>query len=279
MLGALGALIRKDVRTLFNKNKYTYKKKETRVRNKNIINIHIIFFSQKKKKKRSDGLFVIAPKASHEIEEEFLENVGYRVRELLLQRWPFEDFVEIRSAFEHCRIRVLYISDESLEWVVYTPYGDGPLSCPGSPQGQFSMDELATKYGETKATPKEVSSPSERSGGSRQTSSNGKSKKKRSKKESSERDLQCIAGVYQKFNFEFGDGKFHDIISMATTYNVPWSVANAHHFDPSVLSFVGSTIATTQSIATLQGECRLPNELWHLIMTFAVDCFKPIENM
>ena len=61
MLGALGTLIRKDQRSLFSKH--------------------------------SDGLFVITPTLSHELEQEFVENLGERIRREMLDGWTREGFV------------------------------------------------------------------------------------------------------------------------------------------------------------------------------------------
>lgn len=276
MLGALGALIRKDKRTLFQQN--------------------------------SDGLLEVAPQPSDEIMSDFLEELGPKIWSKFVRHWPLNpvstsmehtseshsdseeegsdigsdiltsefsetilaefkasDLIELKSAFEYSTLRVLYTADESHEWVVYTPLTE-------------------------------------------------------------DKNLRCLAGVYQKFNFEFGDGKFHHIISMGSTRSVPWSVTQSSAFDPSILHYVGTCIAhgnealnatrchsskkakhtrhtsldTVRTVKharmqTVDGlslpsmvaairddsarEIRVPNEIWHEILTFAVDCFAPINNM
>lgn len=57
--------------------------------------------------------------------QDFIETLGPKIHKELLLNWPFDyDFVEIRSTFEHCRLRVLYVGEESLEWVLHTPYNN-----------------------------------------------------------------------------------------------------------------------------------------------------------
>ena len=424
MLGALGALIRKDQRTLFNKH--------------------------------SDGLFVIAPTLSHELEQEFVENLGERIRQEILDRWTREglpissnmgdsndanndgfsnnnedltglsafggfgagvnendnnsnrinhnsnnsmdnhntsnsnnlfsnesksnenndnnnnnnnysnlqshdatmeefEFTQIRSAFEHCRLRVLYTSDESHEWVLYTPYNDtffnekfgnsnaknedkngrnesnqtsnnnklnskqndksnnknsnvndSSILRFGSLDDDIDIDvdfiesktnsngknnkrmnendknEVKTKYNsETTLNSNDLSMNNSNSNESLENDNKRKRSKKnrhRRKYSESHMTLEVIAGVYQKFNFEFGDGKFHDIISMGTTKNVAWNVAQCNMFDPFVVHLVGQVLQVQSEVDYLNEE-PLPRELWHVIMSFAVDCFEPINHM
>eukprot|EP00483_Globobulimina_turgida_P013724 UN13750 len=90
--------------------------------------------------------------------------------------------------------------------------------------------------------------------------------------------MQCLGGVYQKFNFEFGDGKFHDIVSMGTTKNIGWNVLDSSSFDPFVLCNVGNILNLQKKINNKYG-VSMPAEIWHIIMGFAIDCFEPISQM
>jgi len=90
--------------------------------------------------------------------------------------------------------------------------------------------------------------------------------------------MHCLGGVYQKFNFEFGDGKFHDIVSMGSTKNIGWNVLDSSSFDPLVLCNVGN-ILNLQSKINAKYDVSVPMEIWHVILGFSVDCFQPITQM
>ena len=221
MLGALGALIRKDERTLFNKH--------------------------------TDGLYVSAPKLSQEMEEEFTEDLGYDIQCKLLEKWPFNIDIDVNDAaydktwddmkvlFQQSRLRILYTSEESHEWVLYTA-------------SDLNLKEQQEEEEEEK----------------KQQQVNNV--------DISEHDLNCLGGVYQKFNFEFGDGKFHDIVSMGSTKNIGWNVLESSSFDPFVLCTVGNILNLQSKINAKYG-VSVPMELWHIILGFSVDCFQPITQM
>ena len=65
---------------------------------------------------------------------DFLENLADNARDHVLSVWDEKfdqdndaDFDEIRDIFEQSRIRILYVGQESLEWVCYTPYEETEL--------------------------------------------------------------------------------------------------------------------------------------------------------
>merc|ERR1712032_874986 len=135
----------------------------------------------------------------------------------------------MKVLFQQSRLRILYTSEESHEWVLYT-----------------SSDIVVNENEE--------------------------------KKEEFDLDCTCLGGVYQKFNFEFGDGKFHDIVSMGRTKNIGWNVLDCSSFDPLVLCNVGC-ILNLQSKINAKYDVSVPMEIWHVILGYSVDCFQPITQM
>merc|ERR1712228_1082633 len=99
---------------------------------------------------------------------------------------------DMKVLFQQSRLRILYTSEESHEWVFYT----------ASDLNQNNDNEEEEK-------------------------------KENNLHIATMDDLHCLGGVYQKFNFEFGDGKFHDIVSMGSTKNIGWNVLRLRLLIPS----------------------------------------------
>lgn len=267
---------------------------------------------------RSDGLYVAAPKLSQEIEEEFTEELGSEIQQKLLERWPFDEqdasWNSIKQLFRQSRLRILYTSEESHEWVLYTNIGTAAYS--------FLAASTSTSTRTASSTTSAVDIVGGGSNPSNQSDLNGSITANTANTntvsvniaddignytlngnidlavdmlsngditsiesivgggggESEQHDLQCLGGVYQKFNFEFGDGKFHDIVSMGSTMNMGWSVRDSSCFDPQVLCSVGSILNLQRKINS-KYDLILPAEIWHIILGFGIDCFQPITQM
>merc|ERR1712039_144013 len=66
------------------------------------------------------------------MEEEFTEELGYDIHRKLLDKWPFNVDIDpsddaydntwddMKVLFQQSRLRILYTSEESHEWVLYT---------------------------------------------------------------------------------------------------------------------------------------------------------------
>jgi len=245
-------LIRKDERTLFNKS--------------------------------TDGLYVAAPKLAQEIEEAFTEELGAEIQQKLLERWPFDEedasWSSIKQIFRESRLRILYASEESHEWVLYTNIGTpGYAQSVSTPTSATSMGgsvgslNIANDIGNYTLSGNIDLAVGMLSNGDILMEGD-----QDADDEHRHHDLQCLGGVYQKFNFEFGDGKFHDIVSMGSTRNMGWSVRDSSCFDPQVLCTVGSILNLQRKINS-KYDLILPAEIWHIILGFGIDCFQPITQM
>lgn len=282
MLGALGALIRKDERTLFNKSTLIllWGSSSDSVPSSSDSTYCILRNSDR------DGLYVAAPKLSQEIEEEFTEELGSEIQQKLLDRWPFDEedasWSSIKQIFRESRLRILYTSEESHEWVLYTNIGIAPF--PSSTSSASTDSAQSTINGSTSTITNGSTGTiniaddlgnytlSDRADIAVDLLGNP------NQHDTDCRDLQCLGGVYQKFNFEFGDGKFHDIVSMGSTRNMGWSVRDSSCFEPHVLCSVGSILNLQRKINS-KYDLILPAEIWHIILGFGIDCFEPITQM
>ena len=216
-------------------------------------------------------------------EENFTEELGYLIQTKLLERWPFDnndkEWNKLKIIFQQSRLRILYTSEESHEWVLYIDNNNNNNN--NNIIDDIDIDDNNNNNKETQsitdnianyALIDEISASHHHHHQHTRTDSNDLDFL------TNDNDLECLGGVYQKFNFEFGDGKFHDIVSMGSTQNIGWNVLDSSNFDPYVLCNVGNILNLQRKINNKYG-FRLPAELWHIILGFSVDCFQPITQM